>query len=737
MEFSRKTTCGVIAVLLFLFSALAVEGRRRFGDDDGGWITVNGGRFELNGSPFLFNGFNAYWLMHVAADAGQRGKVTEVLREASAAGLSVCRTWAFADGGDPSDLQTSPGVYNERVFQGLDFVISEARKFGVRLILNLVNNYNDFGGRPQYANWARNAGEQIAGDDDFYTNPVIKGYYKNHVMTVLTRMNTNNGIAYKDDPTIMAWELINEPRCASDLSGNTVNGWIAEMASYAKSVDNKHLVGTGLEGFYGDTMPERKQYNPGYTVGTDFIAAHQVPDVDFASIHAYTDQCGGDDAMVEDNNPGTNKTKMWESTAIVDRDKCRMVSMPECFNAKLDVEMDFVKVARLLYTNSGVGILALSSNGIQRLWTWPNNEQNPTGKATANSIPQHWQPSSGLLMINDVLGVNFEEVVPCIDLSKNDSYVVSAAGGMISLFHTKTFQVYAKLIEGHDKHITGLAFSTTHPNMLVSSSADAQLCVWNIVGRTQNRRSVYLQSSDGDEVCSGCLSAPISSATYSCNSQLAYASFIDGNIGIFDADNLTLRCRIAPSAYLSQAVLDSEVVGVVYAVVIAAHPQEPNQLAIGLTDGSIKVIEPLESEGEWEISPLEILNGKEGEDVEGKNHLMKGQGVEVGMSKHNDSALAGNLVYGKEKISSHSVPAGRCVQVFLYMADGQTKSFFYPFCGVHEELKTFLSDISLANTKGGEFKAEPHLSFVEGTRDIAVLEAMLESGKREGGLGPS
>nr|GME04417.1 protein TPR1-like isoform X14 [Ipomoea batatas] len=183
--------------------------------------------------------------------------------------------------------------------------------------------------------------------------------------------------------------------------------------------------------------------------------------------------------------------------------------------------------------------------------------------------------------------------------------------------------------------------------MLVSSSADAQLCVWNIVGRTQNRRSVYLQSSDGDEVCSGdthvmfhtdqlhllvthetqlaiynvcnmrrmrqwipqgCLSAPISSATYSCNSQLAYASFIDGNIGIFDADNLTLRCRIAPSAYLSQAVLDSEVVGVVYAVVIAAHPQEPNQLAIGLTDGSIKVIEPLESEGEWEISPLEILN---------------------------------------------------------------------------------------------------------------------------------
>lgn len=66
-------------------------------------------------------------------------------------------------------------------FQGLDFAISEARKYGIRLILSLVNNYNDFGGRPQYAKWARDAGVQVKTDDDFYTNPVIRGYYKNHV----------------------------------------------------------------------------------------------------------------------------------------------------------------------------------------------------------------------------------------------------------------------------------------------------------------------------------------------------------------------------------------------------------------------------------------------------------------------------------------------------------------------------------------------------------------------------
>lgn len=47
------------------------------------------------------------------------------------------------------------------------------------------------------------------------------------------------------------------------------------------------------------------------------------------------------------------------------------------------------------------------------------------------------------------------------------------------------------------------------------------------------------------------LPSSISCATYSCNSQLIYASFTDGNLGVFDADTLRLRCRIAPSAYLS------------------------------------------------------------------------------------------------------------------------------------------------------------------------------------------
>ena len=42
------------------------------------------------------------------------------------------------------------------------------------------------------------------------------------VQTVLYRYNRFSRIHYKDDPTIMAWELMNEPRCTSDPSGRTI-----------------------------------------------------------------------------------------------------------------------------------------------------------------------------------------------------------------------------------------------------------------------------------------------------------------------------------------------------------------------------------------------------------------------------------------------------------------------------------------------------------------------------------
>ena len=103
------------ALLCLLLLAIVTEARN-INTKNVDFVRTRGAHFVLNGSPFLFNGFNSYWLMHVAAEPTERYKVSEVFKEASAAGLSVCRTWAFSDGGDAA-LQISPGVYDERVLQ--------------------------------------------------------------------------------------------------------------------------------------------------------------------------------------------------------------------------------------------------------------------------------------------------------------------------------------------------------------------------------------------------------------------------------------------------------------------------------------------------------------------------------------------------------------------------------------------------------------------------------------------
>ncbi|XP_047967747.1 mannan endo-1,4-beta-mannosidase 7 [Salvia hispanica] len=253
------------------------------------FIRSRGVHFMLNGAPFYANGFNAYWLMYQASDPSQRPKVSTAFRQAASHGLTVARTWAFSDGGY-RPLQPYPGSYNEQMFKGLDFVVAEARRYGIRLILSLANNYESFGGKKQYVNWGRSRGQYLTSDDDFFTNSMVKGFYKNHIRSVLNRYNTFTGVIYKNDPTIMAWELMNEPRCTSDPSGRAIQAWIMEMASYVKSIDRNHLVEAGLEGFYGPSSPQRSRLNPVSNIGTDFIANNMVPAVDFATVHSYPDQ---------------------------------------------------------------------------------------------------------------------------------------------------------------------------------------------------------------------------------------------------------------------------------------------------------------------------------------------------------------------------------------------------------------------------------------------------------------
>ncbi|XP_059660931.1 mannan endo-1,4-beta-mannosidase 2-like [Cornus florida] len=259
-----------------------------------GFVERNGTQFMVDGRAFYINGWNSYWLMDQAVEGYSRPRVRAMLQAGAKMGLTVCRTWAFNDGAYHA-LQISPGRFDEQVFKALDHVIAEARQQGIRLLLSLVNNLQAYGGKTQYVKWAWQEGIGLSSSNDsFFYDPSIRLYFKSYLKTVLTRKNTITGIEYRNDPTIFAWELINEPRCITDPSGDTLQEWIEEMSTFVKSIDKNHLLTLGLEGFYGPKNPKRLTVNPpeewASRLGSDFIRNNEISTIDFASIHIYPDQ---------------------------------------------------------------------------------------------------------------------------------------------------------------------------------------------------------------------------------------------------------------------------------------------------------------------------------------------------------------------------------------------------------------------------------------------------------------
>jgi mannan endo-1,4-beta-mannosidase len=168
----------------------------------------------------------------------------------------------------------------------------------------------------QYNIWSFEAGRgscngYFACRDSFFRDAYARQLYKAHIRAVLTRVNTFTGVAYRDDPAIFGFDLMNEPRSTADLymtqrraatgplynitynSGDALHSWIEDMAGYVKQLDPVHLLTVGQEGFFGPSAPLYLYANPGPWAsleGNDFVRNHKVPGIDFASTHVYVDQ---------------------------------------------------------------------------------------------------------------------------------------------------------------------------------------------------------------------------------------------------------------------------------------------------------------------------------------------------------------------------------------------------------------------------------------------------------------
>ena len=280
-------------ILLFLFSTFILS---NFSAQN--FIKVNNNHFIKNGKPYYFIGTNYWYGGMLASKNGNRERLKKELDELKSLGITNLRVMATAEGGDQDytvipATQPTQGKYNQDLLEGLDFFLNELKKRDMDAILYLTNNWEWSGGMAKYLEWngygkvpnpnlKPNTWPQFMSyTAQFHQCEPCKNSFLEHIKFMLNRKNSVNGIPYKQDKTIMAWEVANEPRIWNLENEKAFTNWLNEVASTIKSIDKNHLLTTGSEGKAGSN---------------DDIAAfertHNNPNIDYLTMHIWPKNWG-------------------------------------------------------------------------------------------------------------------------------------------------------------------------------------------------------------------------------------------------------------------------------------------------------------------------------------------------------------------------------------------------------------------------------------------------------------
>jgi mannan endo-1,4-beta-mannosidase len=265
------------------------------------FVKVDEGRLVLNGQPYNYVGTN-FWYGAILGSEGQGGdrqRLNEELDTLKALGLTNLRILVGSDGkgGVPAKveptLQVEPGVYNDTILDGLDYLLNEMAKRDMKAVLYINNSWEWSGGYGMYLEWA-GAGKAPAPSIDGYgkfmsfvaqfsVNEKAQQLFYNHVRNIVSRTNRYTKVKYTDDPTIMSWQIGNEPRAFSidPTADQTPHkaafaAWLAKTSKLIKQLDHNHLVSVGSEGKHG--CEEDIEL---------FRTIHADPNIDYTCIHIW------------------------------------------------------------------------------------------------------------------------------------------------------------------------------------------------------------------------------------------------------------------------------------------------------------------------------------------------------------------------------------------------------------------------------------------------------------------
>lgn len=263
------------------------------------FVQVKDGHFVLEGKAYHYIGTN-YWyapLLSLTPQGKQRlNTELDFLVKHQVKNLRIV---AAAEGvGDIITVprigpaaQPTQGVFNDTVLQGLDYLLTEMAKRNMKAVLYLSNNWEWSGGFLQYLQWNGVVADsilqrKISWDETrdivskFYSCEPCKNDYYQQVKKIVGRTNSITGKKYTDDPTIMAWQMANEPRPMRPAAIPYYKKWISTTAMLIKSLDAQHLLSIGTEGYIGT---ENKDV---------FLNIHANELIDYATIHIWPKNWG-------------------------------------------------------------------------------------------------------------------------------------------------------------------------------------------------------------------------------------------------------------------------------------------------------------------------------------------------------------------------------------------------------------------------------------------------------------
>lgn len=257
------------------------------------YVTVNNGNFYLGDSVYRYIGTN-FWYGTILASEGRGGNRDRLARELDSLkslGITNLRILVGGEGEEglashiSPTLQTAPGVYNDTLLQGLDYLLDQLEKRDMKAVLYLNNAWEWSGGYTSFLEWAgegdtplpavESYGEYCDHAAKFLRSDSAKALFADHVAKIVPR--------YADSPALLSWQICNEPRPygRTPEQKKLMAEWLLSTARQIKALDANHLVSTGSEGSVGCEMD------------LDLWAEiHAAPEIDYATIHIWPTNWG-------------------------------------------------------------------------------------------------------------------------------------------------------------------------------------------------------------------------------------------------------------------------------------------------------------------------------------------------------------------------------------------------------------------------------------------------------------